>query len=544
MRPELPLGTLAEDVGSSTNSTVDGAPFLHEVANLCEMPQVYLCYFNYPRLAVNEDTEVETLKLVTGEILHIHQKCFHVSYPGDSAPDIPPCFLAVADGIKTDPEVVRRGFSSVVRARIEDGQFLIEEDKKTSLEELAQGLDQIAFHPKLGSLKDKCKRVEKVALLLHRLWELKEISQEQVKRAVLLCKADQLSQVVQEYPKLQGRIGSLYAQRDQEDGVVARAIETHYLPRTAGESLPPSTLGALLSVAERWESLLSLYAIGEKPSGRGDPLGMRRMAMGIWRLQVEKGWRLGVGKEYHKKVDEIYDAVGLGDTGRSDTVGHLIEALTTFQNQQYPLKIGSPWPLVQAQRFSEMMKGTCPASFWGYYQVLRKYEEKYRDQAVTLTYLKNRVRYWLDSTESWVNITLTQGSEKEEQGLHLALSKAIQVILSCGVNASSDVNNGWVDNSLRLSDKDFGVMPLSDVMNRVFKGTGYALASPAGYIKTILDAVVELVGPVDAMLNNVRIEDSSLDPEVSANRKALMGAVAEFIERTVGLVPMGLSADD
>ena len=205
-----------------------------------------------------------------------HQKYFPVV---DGQNDLLPFFVAVNNtGIK-DQTLAASGHERVIRARLEDALFFFNEDRKKRLVDRTKDLDGIVFQQKLGTMADKTRRMIRLgALLADRLQpEIKE----DVERAALLAKADLLTEMVGEFPSLQGVIGREYALLDGEREVVAQAIAEHYMPVRAGSELPSSLVGALVGIADRLDTLVGCFGIGERPSGNKDPFGLRRQAIGL-----------------------------------------------------------------------------------------------------------------------------------------------------------------------------------------------------------------------------------------------------------------------
>jgi glycyl-tRNA synthetase beta chain len=211
-----------------------------------------------------------------------HQKYFPVM---NAAGELLPHFITVANIASRDPDQIRAGNERVIRPRLEDAVFFWNQDRKQSLESRAPQLDSMTFQKKLGSLGDKQRRIGDIAAALAATLGL-EVSR--VRRAASLCKCDLVTSMVFEFPELQGTMGRYYAVHDGEDDEVAKALDEQYQPRFAGDELPCSATGQALAIAERLDTLTGIFAIGQTPTGDKDPFGLRRSALGLLRILIEK----------------------------------------------------------------------------------------------------------------------------------------------------------------------------------------------------------------------------------------------------------------
>ncbi|MEG1501591.1 MAG: glycine--tRNA ligase subunit beta, partial [Clostridiales bacterium] len=184
-------------------------------------------------------------------------------------------------------EVVAAGNEKVLRARLADAEFFWLEDVKTPLIDNLPKLDNIVFHEKLGSLRAKVNRVEKLALYLAKTLAYDGKQLEKVSRAAFLMKCDLVSHAVYEFTELQGIMGEYYAQKDQEDPEVSQAIREHYQPRFAGDELPQTAVGKVNAIAEKLDSVAGFFAIGIQPTGSQDPYALRRAASGMVQILVK-----------------------------------------------------------------------------------------------------------------------------------------------------------------------------------------------------------------------------------------------------------------
>ncbi|RTZ59579.1 MAG: glycine--tRNA ligase subunit beta, partial [Gammaproteobacteria bacterium] len=247
---------------------------LDEVTSLVEWPVPLLGDFNPDYLDVPQEALISYMQ--------DHQKYFPVV---DTDGKLMPRFITVANIESKDPTVVVAGNERVLNARLSDARFFWDTDRKQTLESRVEKLDTILFHKKLGSVLDKVKRVQSIAAAVAQ-WIGADV--DNTRRAALLAKADLVSDMVGEFPELQGIMGRYYAVNDGEADEVAQAIEEQYWPRFAGDNLPESGAGQALAIADKIDSLAGIFSTGELPTGTKDPYGLRRAALGLLRIIIEK----------------------------------------------------------------------------------------------------------------------------------------------------------------------------------------------------------------------------------------------------------------
>jgi len=214
--------------------------------------------------------------------LQEHQRLFPVE---DAAGRLLPAFIATSNIDSREPAVVRAGNERVVRPRLSDAAFFWEQDRKSPLAARIGALDAVTFQAQLGSIGAKSRRVEALAT---RIADDLGADVALTARAASLAKCDLVTSLVGEFPELQGVMGSYYARADGEPDEVARAIAEHYQPRGAGDALPQSSAGLAVALADRLDTLAGIFAIGQKPSGTKDPFALRRAAIGVLRMIIEK----------------------------------------------------------------------------------------------------------------------------------------------------------------------------------------------------------------------------------------------------------------
>ena len=250
---------------------------LNEVTALVEKPYVVLGGFDKRYLELPEEVLIETLQQ--------HQKYFPLR---DSEDNILNNFITISNIKSKEPEQVKLGNERVIHPRLADAEFFYNSDLKRSLESRIADLDKVVFQRDLGSLGEKVKRIEALGLhMLDAMEKSPKISEDQVRRAANLCKCDLLTDMVGEFPELQGVMGRYYAIQQKENVDVALALDEHYLPRFSGDKLPSQILGQVISIADKLDTIVGIFAIGKKPSGTRDPFSLRRQALGVLRIILE-----------------------------------------------------------------------------------------------------------------------------------------------------------------------------------------------------------------------------------------------------------------
>ena len=275
------LATAAAQVGHGVRPIEDPA-LLDEVTALVERPNVLLCSFEKQYLEVPPECLILTMKA--------NQKYFPLL---DAQGKLTHQFLVVSNISPADASAVIGGNERVVRPRLADAQFFFDQDRKKTLESRVAGLGKVVYHNKLGSQGERSERVRAIAegiLKLHgdKGFAVFQILSAQTDTAARLAKTDLLTDMVGEFPELQGTMGGYYARHDGLGETIALAIEDHYKPRFAGDELPRNRVGVVVALADKLETLVGMFGIGNLPTGDKDPFALRRHALGVVRMLVEK----------------------------------------------------------------------------------------------------------------------------------------------------------------------------------------------------------------------------------------------------------------
>lgn len=268
---------------------------LDEVANLVEWPVPLVCSFEERFLAVPQEALIVTMQ--------DNQKYFCLL---DANKKLLPRFITVANIESSNPEYIIAGNEKVVRPRLTDAEFFFNQDKKKRLIDIEPELDSIIFQASLGTLGDKKDRVSMLGQYTADQLGLDKDALVRVSRTAHLCKCDLRTQLVGEFPELQGRAGYYYAINDGEDPEVANAIYEHYLPRFAGDVLPESQTGRIISIADKLDTIVGIFGIGMLPTGSKDPFALRRQAIGLLRIMIDGKYALDLPDLIRHSAEKTY----------------------------------------------------------------------------------------------------------------------------------------------------------------------------------------------------------------------------------------------
>ena len=268
---------------------IDDEALLDEVTALVERPNVLTCHFEKEFLDVPQECLILTMKA--------NQKYFPLL---DAQGKLTNTFLIVSNIAPADPSAVIQGNERVVRPRLADAKFFFDQDRKKTLESRVPGLSKVVYHGKLGTQGERAERVRAIAHAIVNQWRMAtvpftaedkdafDVLDSKVQQAARLAKTDLLTDMVGEFPELQGIMGAYYARHEGLRDGVAIAIEDHYKPRFAGDALPRNHTGTVLALADKLETLVGLFGIGQLPTGDKDPFALRRHALGVIRILIDK----------------------------------------------------------------------------------------------------------------------------------------------------------------------------------------------------------------------------------------------------------------
>ncbi|MFN5097248.1 glycine--tRNA ligase subunit beta, partial [Limnohabitans sp.] len=275
------LNAAAAQVGHGARPIEDDA-LLDEVTALVERPNVLTCEFEKEFLDVPQECLILTMKA--------NQKYFPLI---DASGKLTNRFLVVSNITPDDASLVIGGNERVVRPRLADAKFFFDQDRKKTLESRVDGLSKVVYHNKLGTQGERMARVCAIAKAIGQPVG-GDLLARQAEQAARLAKTDLLTDMVGEFPELQGIMGGYYARHDGLSSDVAEAIEDHYKPRFAGDDLPRNNVGLVVALADKLETLVGMFGIGNVPTGDKDPFALRRHALGVIRMLIEKDVDLGL----------------------------------------------------------------------------------------------------------------------------------------------------------------------------------------------------------------------------------------------------------
>lgn len=294
-----------------------GEALLDEVTALVEWP--------VPLAGRFEDRFLELPREVLIATLQDHQRYFAVE---DASGRLTPWFITVSNIESREPAQVRAGNERVVRPRLADAAFFWQQDRREPLAARLPTLDGVTFQAKLGSLGAKTQRIVAISATISAGLGL---NVEHTKRSAELAKCDLLTALVGEFPELQGIMGAHYAAADGEPEAVATAIREHYLPRGAGDALPESGPGTAVALADRLDTLAGIFSIGQKPTGTRDPFGLRRAAIGVLRILIEKR----IDLDLRSLIDTAVALQPVKSASAADDVyGYVMERLRAYYLEQ------------------------------------------------------------------------------------------------------------------------------------------------------------------------------------------------------------------
>jgi glycyl-tRNA synthetase beta chain len=300
------IQTQVEAIAKKNNgSAVIDPELLDEVTALVEWPVSFVGNFNPDFLRLPKEVLIASMQ--------DHQKYFPVL---DKEGKLLACFISVANIESKEPDLIKQGNERVIQPRLSDAAFFWDRDLKNGLAKQIEGLKKVVYQKELGSLYE---RSERLGYIVSGLAKSLDVDLKHAKRAAELCFCDLLTEMVFEFPELQGTMGRYYAEADGENTDVAIALEEYYLPRFAGDNLPSATLGQCLAISEKIDALTGIFSIGKVPTGDKDPFGLRRSAIGLLRIIIECQTDIDLKEllelavdsypdksKAHKCIDDIY----------------------------------------------------------------------------------------------------------------------------------------------------------------------------------------------------------------------------------------------
>ena len=521
---------LAAEVGGKL---VEDASLVDEVVQLIECP--------VPLLGRVQEKFLSLPRNVLVAAMRNHQRYFSIE---DDQGKLLNAFVAVGNTPVEEPDLVRHGYERVLTARLEDARFFFEEDLKTPPVELLAKLQEMIFQADLGSYYEKSVRTANLAVCLAnqvnlgawdrvpRVVETLSMKTEamapkdqfswRVARAALLAKTDLLTEMVGEFPELQGEMGGIYARKAGENSAVADALLEQYLPRHAGDSIPESDEGALLSLADRLDTLAGGFGVGLRPSSGADPYALRRQCLGVIAIILSKGYRLSLSEILSEAVRGVEDKV---------------EAAMLAKAQNKARKAAA----------RKKIEAVLPSS-------VEPFAEKLLEDL--LQFFSGRLRGRLadqipiDVVDAVLEAGMDDMHEAQIRAQALAAFAAQPAFTDLGVafkrvvNIIKDFEGAEVDEAL-LKEKE--EKQLYSVFVEI-KPRFDALLKEGRFDQALELLAVELRGPVDAFFENVLVNDADDLPR-QTNRKALLtglagmfGRIADFTRLNVRDTDSGPSA--
>lgn len=335
------LQAAAERIGGGVRP-IDDPALLDEVTALVERPNVLVCEFEKEFLAVPQECLILTMKA--------NQKYFPLL---DANGKLTHQFLIVSNIQPQDASAVVGGNERVVRPRLADAKFFFDQDRKKTLASRVEQMDKVVYHNKLGTQGERIARVRAIAKSIAQQLGNSELAR-LADQAAMLAKTDLVTDMVGEFPELQGIMGRYYALNDGLDVAVADAIEDHYKPRFAGDELPRGDVGVIVALADKLETLVGMFGIGNLPTGDRDPFALRRHALGVIRMLVEKDLELDLETLLVSTLPAFGDKI-------QDATPQLVEFIydrlaNMFREQGYSAQEVEAVLALQPQRLSDVQK--------------------------------------------------------------------------------------------------------------------------------------------------------------------------------------------
>jgi glycyl-tRNA synthetase beta chain len=458
------LAARAAEVGGGCRPIEDDA-LLDEVTALVERPNVLVCQFEPEFLAVPQECLILTMKA--------NQKYFPLL---DAQGRLTHRFLVVSNITPDDASAVIQGNERVVRPRLADAKFFYDQDRKRPLESRVLGLAKVVYHNQLGSQGERVERVSAIARGIAQQLGGDALAR-QADQAALLAKADLLTDMVGEFPELQGIMGAYYARHDGLGDAIAEAIEDHYKPRFAGDGLPRNAVGVCVALADKLETLVGMFGIGNLPSGDKDPFALRRHALGVVRMLIEKDLPLDLMALLALAVPVFGDKITDPSAALSDFIYDRLAG--SLREQGYSAQEVDAVLALRPQRLGEVPKRLAAVRAFAALP-----------EAPALAAANKRVGNILKKAEGAVQPVVQPALLREaaEAALHAAL-----------VQVAPQAEAAWA----------------------------------AGDYTANLKALAALKGPVDAFFDGVMVNAD--DPALKANRLGLLATLHQAMNRVADL---------
>ncbi|MES2013327.1 MAG: glycine--tRNA ligase subunit beta [Pseudomonadota bacterium] len=447
---------------------IDDDALLDEVTALVERPNVLLGQFEEVYLEVPQECLILTMKA--------NQKYFPLLDANDKLTNK---FLIVSNISPVDASAVIGGNERVVRPRLADAKFFFDQDRKKTLESRLTNLDKVVYHNKLGSQGERTQRVRAIAKAIGQQLGGDTLAAK-ADQAAQLAKADLITDMVGEFPELQGIMGRYYAQHEGLDNDVAFAIEDHYKPRFAGDELPRNQTGVVIALADKLDTLVGLFSIGEKPTGDKDPFGLRRQALGIIRMLIECELPLQFGALIH----DVLALFNVEASAQASTVQAIKEFCFDRLSVSLREQGSSPQEVDAVLSLNPVLLSEIPQRL----AAVRAFSAL--EEAPALAAANKRVGNILKKVEGVVEATVDAGLLKEPA--EIALNAALEQVKPLAYSA--------------------------------FENGDYTAS---------LKALAALKAPVDAFFDNVMVNAD--DPALKANRLGLLATLHQAMNRVADL---------
>lgn len=445
----------AEKVGGKP---IKDEGLIDEVTYLVEYPVIVTGTYEEKYLALPREVLITSMRS--------HQRYFTVTTKGNK---LLPYFITISNNRATSLKTVAMGNERVLRARLEDAMFFYHADGKVSNKTRVEELKDVVFQAKLGTSYEKMERFSSLAASIVRKADPDALKE--TKRVAFLCKGDLVSQMVGEFAELQGVMGREYALLEGEDKTVAAGILEHYYPRYSGDRAPKTAGGAAVSIADRMDTVCGCFGIGITPTGTADPYGLRRHALAIIAILMDRGWRVSLTDLMKQSLKLLKDKTDVPQT----------EAL---------------------ERLEEFFKGRLQNLFTG---------RGYRHDVVSAVL----VDHWTDPVDAAARIEALTAFSKKAGFADLMLSfKRVMNIIPEGFK-------GKVDRKKASRKEEKGLIDSASVIGK----DATANLEKGEYLK-VLNTLAKMKKPVDVFFDGVMVMDK--DPAVKKNRLAILGTVSEL----------------